>query len=557
MRWSWLALALGACGGPFSGARLESLAESQRRALVTVTFPALERADSTMRGSGGDPEAAPLRRLLFGLYGLGVEAARDVATELPVGIGVAGVEAPGPQGPTAVNAVAFALRESVSTREWLESLGDVRARSGPFVLVAQSERVLGMYRRRSSGTLFFHVDGNQLILSNTLGGLLVAGPAARAARHGADGDLVMNVRPPVWGEARLRALAQDLAGFTELLRRGRASAGSPLAETLAAAAALYDLHPFAAARSADVVLKVGAAGAELRVRTDGPDEPAPALPLALDTALVEPEVAALGALDCRRRMSARQRMLNAAWQAAGKPGARELEALVDAEQAALAGSCSFAVHTRNETWSDEASYLLRPKAQSAALLAAFTAAIRSGGWSGLHSATDDLVTEKLLFTTDRDALVALRALGAMGSPQTRHAAALYGTSVLQDRFAVRDGRLLAVSGADAGARLEELSTVASPPQPLPAELDRALASGRGKAGFLFLDLTALWRPFLKAAQVIQSPLADLVARNPALVKQPRPLVITLERSSALDATVTMPRPTFEFLVEVAGILFAG
>src|SRR5205814_10618000 len=123
----------------------------------------------------------------------------------------------------------------------------------------------------------------------------------------------------------------SLAEFTDLLRQGRTSTVSPVAGVLAAANALYYLHPFAAAESADFALRVSSAGAELRVQTKGPDEaPEPRLVPALDPALVEEGVAALGALDCRKRLGARQRLMIRAWQATGGLGARELGALVDA-----------------------------------------------------------------------------------------------------------------------------------------------------------------------------------------------------------------------------------
>ena len=65
----------------------------------------------------------------------------------------------------------------------------------------------------------------------------------------------------------------------------------------------------------------------------------------------------------------------------------------------------------------------------------------------------------------------------------------------------------------------------------------------------------LWKPFLKAGQLIQSPLAEAVAKNPALLKERRPVVITVEPSPGLDATVAMPPQTFEFMFIVAAMLW--
>jgi hypothetical protein len=47
-----------------------------------------------------------------------------------------------------------------------------------------------------------------------------------------------------------------------------------------------------------------------------------------------------------------------------------------------------------------------------------------------------------------------------------------------------------------------------------------------------------------------------VARSPALVRDRRPLVITVEPTAGLDATVTMPPPTFGFLSVAVALLFA-
>jgi hypothetical protein len=211
------------------------------------------------------------------------------------------------------------------------------------------------------------------------------------------------------------------------------------------------------------------------------------------------------------------------------------------------------VDTSDEVWSEQASFALQPGVSAAALLDPLAAAIRSGGLPNLQSAADELATQKLLLDAERGTLAIDRVLGNAASPRTRHAAALYGGAVLHERFAVRSHHLLITSGAHAGERLARLAAD-RPARPLPVELEKALAAGRGKAGFLFLDLTALWRPYLKAAQVTQSPLAELVARNPALFKERRALVLTLERGPAIDATVTMPPATFAFLLAVIPML---
>ena len=557
-----LLLFLGACGGPLSGVSLQSGSESQRRALMSLTFPAIDRTDGVMRGwKGAEPGSSTVRDLLFALYGIEAAAAAQVATDRPVGISVARVDLPGPRGPepTAVNAMAFALRESVSTEAWLESLGKVQDRSGPLALVTQSARVAldgpsRQYGWLQTGRLYFHQDGNYLILSNTLEGLTVAGPAARAARLAADGDLVVKAYPQVWARQRVKDLARQLAELLDFLRRGSSKEQPPsrTAGILAAANALYYLQPFAAADQVDFALKVSAAGAELQVRTTPGASPAPGLAPVLDRALVGEDLAALGALDCRQRIGARQRLLISAWQATGGPGVAELGQLVDAEQAALDGTCSFAVHTAGEVWSEEASYPLRAGASGPALVEALKAAIRSGGLPNLEGAADDLKTDKLLLSIENEVVSLDRVLGAAGSPQTRHAAALHGAAILHQRFTVRAGRFLALSGAHADERLTQLGkgTPALPP-----ELERALASGRGKGGFVFLDLTALWKPYLKAAQVIQSPIARVVAKDPTLLQERRPLVVTLEPRSNLDATITMPPQTFGFLLIVAALLF--
>jgi len=539
MRRAFVALLFLGCGGPLAGARLETLAESQGRSLLTATLSSLDRTEATMRGWGGlDPEAAPLRELVFRLHGVSAEAAREVATDAPIGLALARMEA------GAGSAVAFTLREAVSPRQWLEGLGAVEHRSGPFLQLGRDERAF-----------FAHLEGNQVILSRTLAGLLGAGPAAREARRAATGDLALVLHPPAWPRERRNELAVGLTAFLERLRRGEARARSPITARLAEADALHHLEPLLAAQSAEVAVTVSATGAELRLQAKDAAEGEPPVAPLLDVVLVEEPVAALGALDCRRWLGPRQRRRLDLWSAAGGPGARELRALVDAEEAALDGTCSFAVHTAGEVWAEEASYPLHRAVDGTGLLDAVAAAVRSGGLPSLKNAAADLPAGKVFFdTTHRGALVLDRVLGNATSAQTRHAAALFGGTVLRDGFAVRNGHLLVTSGARADVRLEQLTTN-RPPRPLPAELARALAAGRGRAGFLFLDLTALWRPYLKAAQVGRGPLAAMVSRNPALFKERRPLVLTLERGGVLDATVSLPPATFTFLVALASLLF--
>jgi hypothetical protein len=565
MKRAIVAVLLAGCGGPLSGVHLESAAESQRRAIFTITLPAVERTDGVMRSwAGGEAGASTVRDLLLALYGIDAAAAARVAGDHPIGLAAARIDLPGPQGPVpvTVNALAFALRDAVSAAEWLDGVGNIGDRAGPLALVTQGGRMVAedpsrRYGWLKTGRLYCHLGGNQVIVSGTLQGLLLAGPAAAAARHAADGDLVMNVHPPVWAQGRVKELAGQLAAFLDLLRRGKDQLPPGTAGLLAVANALHYLQPLVGAQAADLTLKVDAAGAQLGLRTSGAAGPSEApLAPALDRALTGGEVAALGAVDCRRRIRARQQLLIGAWQAAGGPGVAELERLVDAQQAALEGSCSFAVRTQGEIWREEASYPLRPGESGEALLAALTAAIRSGGWPGLNGALEDLKTSKLLLSTEGSVVSLDRVLGDTASPGTRQAAALRGSPILRERFAIRDGRLLALSGTHAAERLGQLSQ-ANKPGPIPPELERALAAGQGKGGFVFLDLAALWRPYLKAAQVSRTPLAQVVARNATLLKERRPVVVTIEPGPDLDATVTLPPQTFFYLLAVASLLFSG
>lgn len=563
-----LALLLAGCGGPLSGVALESLAESQRRALFTITLPAVERTDGVVRTwPGADPQVSTVRELLFGLHGIDTASASQVAGDRPIGIAAARIDLPGPQGPRSVtvNALAFALREGIVADEWLDGVGSVGDRAGALALVTQGGRMVAedpsrRYGWLKTGRLYLQLGPNQVILSGTLEGLLVAGPAAGAARQGAGGDLVLNAHPPVWARGREKELAQQLAAFLSFLRRGtdRSQALPGTAGLLATASALHLLNPFLGAEAVDLTLKVDPAGARLDLRTRAPTGPAePPLAPSLDRALGGQGVAALGALDCRRHIRARQRLLIDVWQSAGGPGVTELERLVDAQQAALEGTCSFAVTTAGEIWSEEVSYPLRPGASGDELLAALTAAIRSGGLPGLNGALDDVTTARLLLSTGEGTLSVDRVLGDTGSPSTRHAAALRGSAILRDRFALRGGRLLSLSGANVAERLAQLSRPPASPAPLPPELELALAAGRGKGGFVFLDLTALWKPYLKAAQIIRGPLAEVVARNPTLLKERRPVVVTLEPSAGLDATVSVPPQTFFYLLAAASLLFGS
>jgi hypothetical protein len=559
-----LVLSLGACGGPLAGARLVEARSAQGRVLMSLTFPALERTDGVIRGwSSAGPEEPALRELLFNLYDVAAPAARLVASDRPVGVAVLRADQPGGP-PEAVNAIAFTVRDPEGTRHWLESVGAVEEHTGPFYLVRPGRAGQGIYPGlsggRPSGTLWFHVDGEEVLLSRERGGLLHAGLAARDAAHAAGEDLLVQVHPRAWTPERRQAVAVTLAGFGAFLRHGRAGAqATPQSLALNAREALFYLGPLARVDEVDFAITVGKSGAALQARAPAvAGEPALApLPLELDRSLGGARPAALGVLDCRGWLGARQRLLISAWKATGGVGADELGRLSDAEEQALSGACSFAARTDDDVWSDEASYPLRAGASPGPLTEALAAALRSGGLPNLHAALDELPTAKLLFSRSDEGVLALdRVLGRTDSLETRHAAALHGGGTLRERFTVRDGRLRAVAGARADERLDQQLAHAAASK-LPAELEQALGGGRGRGGFVFLDLAALWKPALRAAQVIQAPLAEVVARNPTLLQERRPLVLTLEPGPGLDANVSMPPSTFQFLLLVTAMLFGG
>ena len=558
------------CGGPLANARLDPLEESQRRVLFSASFPSLDRTDGTIGKWGEDQgDKTPIRTLVFSLFGLGGPAVKSLAADRPVGIAVIRADRPDPKGsiPGMLTAISFSLKDA-DVKQWLNELGEVEDHSRSFHLVRQrflAEIGQGLYRKTvwvKATTYWVHVEGNEVMLSNDAAGLMMAGPAARAARRSGGDDVAIEVHPPIWARSQKQDLARWLGSRLTYLRQGRlpkAEDVSPAGATLVATNAYYYLHALMDASTAVLSVKFDTPGVEVRLRTTPPggQETAPPLsPPVLDrTLLTEAPPAALGALDCRGRMFVRQRALNRAWQETGGPGVAELNQMVDAQEQTLDGTCSFAVHTDNDVWADEASYRLRSGASAESLTSSIVAALRSGGLANLHSAQDDLKTAKLLLTTDDDVFGVDRVLGATATLEAQHAAALHGGATLRDRYSVRGDRLLSVSGARAPERLEKLSKPSGAGS-LPEELERALRTGRGKAGFVFLDMFGLWRPFLKAGLVIKSPLAEAVAKTPTMLKQRRPLVITMEPSAGLDATVTMTPPTFGFLFAAGALLLA-
>jgi hypothetical protein len=534
------ALLLLGCGGPLAGARLAPLAESQGQVMAALSIASL----AGIEGAEGSTSA---RALLFSRHDLPPAALQLVAAERPLGLAVVRTEQGPASRPTAVSAIAFQVQDPEGARHWLERLGSVAAHRGDLFLV---------------GSHWAEAHDDQVILSDSREGLLAAGNAARAAAHearGRRGEARLTVHPPRWAPSQRQELGELAAAFLDRLRHGRVlerQAGTTAA-LLVASNARHLLSPFDEAESAVLTAVLEPAGARLSVRTSpraGIAALPPLLPT-LDRAVAgDPHVAALGALDCRRRLFVRQPSFVSAWRATAGVGADQLTALVQAEERALDGTCSFAVHTQHELWAEEASYPLRSGAAAAPLAEALVSAIRAGGLPNLESAASELRVGKLLYSRGDDGVLALdRVLGAPDSARTRHAAALYGGITLRDRLAVSRGRLLFASGAHADQRMAALL---SPPAPeLPPELSAALAEGRGRAGYLFLDLTALWKPYLKAAQVTQDPLAELVARDPALFDHRRPAVVTLEPGSPLDATITMPVETWHFLLAAALMLF--
>jgi hypothetical protein len=441
------------------------------------------------------------------------------------------------------SALAFSLK--ATPKAWLAALGETQEHSGPFYLVRPTplRRPPGLFTAiPPAPLLWIHEQDGTILLATTRAALLHAGPPARTegathlqrATEGAT-HLRWQLRPEGWTEAQRSGVADAAVELLTFLRHGRRAASA-----LERAALLHYLRPFLAATR--VTVSLGRRGAEVRVRA--PVEAGEAA--RLDPALVGGTApAALLALDCRGVM-AWQRAVVDAWRAEGGAGVGELGRLLDAEEAAVT-ECGFAVRTAGEVWTDEASYRLRP---GAALAEPLSAAVRAGGLPSLWNALDGRLTVARTLFSPHDGVLAIdRVLGEMGSARTRHAAAFHGGVVLRDRIAIQADRLLTVSGAHAEERLHELLQGGA--RDLPPELRQALGVGRGRRGYLFADLAALWAPYLKAAQVVSSPLAELVARTPGLLQRSRPLVATLDD----ELVVTMPLETVSFLLAVAGGLF--
>jgi hypothetical protein len=572
--WLLIATAVAGCGGPLAKAHLMSVEESKQRVLFSTALPRLDQLDAAVRSwaPGTATDVTPVRDVVFGMFSVPGDAMEGIATDHPVSIAATRADMRNEKGdlvPTLVSAIAFTLKRPGSSGEWLKTLGVEYDHVGPFYIVHRDVPVTidqGIYLTRAwqhTGSFYLHVEGDAVLLANDLLAMQVAGPAAKAAWKTGSSEIVVNLQPQVLAREQKRNIARGLANLLTFLRQGRpanADANTQLQAMLAGTSAFYYLRTITDAPSAELAFRFGNEGVDLHLRTQlAPGvQVTPPLRPALDHSLLTTKTpAAFGSFDCNGRLFGRQPMLNVVWRSTKGPGSDELDRLVQAEEKALEGSCAFVVRTDDELWSEEASYPLRPDASADALSSAMQDAIRSGGWPNLESGLDDLETAQFLLTRDKDVWGLDRVLGATTTKETRHAAALHGGATLHDRFAVRGGRFLATSGVHAAERIEQIAKPGNGADtPLPAELERALASGRGQGGIAYLDLTALWKPYLKAAQVIDSPLGELVTKVPDLFKTRRPMVITVEPTPALDATVTMPPATFGFVFAIATLLFA-
>ena len=301
-------------------------------------------------------------------------------------------------------------------------------KSGSFHLISRRrlvQRGQGLYQSSyitSAGHYWIHIDGDRVILSNDRLGMELAGPAADAARRNASEDALVEIHPATWARDQKQDLANWLNGLLTYLHHGRAlnvESVSRIGLALGAANAAYYLHPIMNAGAASFALKLDKDGAALELKTTpAPGKsPPPALTPVLDRSLVGSKPpAALGAFDCNSRLFVRQRALTETWKATNNPGAAELGRLIDVEASALDGTCSFAVHTDNEVWAEEASYPLRAGAPAEPLTEALVDAIRSGGLPNMQSGMDDLKTAKLLFSKEGGVLSIDRVLGGNGTP---------------------------------------------------------------------------------------------------------------------------------------------
>ena len=130
-----LACLLAGCGGPLSGVRLTPAEESQRRTMVSVTFPSLDRTDAVIRGwEKAKADSTLARDLVFAYYGLSGEPVEGIASDKPVGLAVVRADVPerkdGPPVAVMVSALSFSLKSWWSS-PWLASLGWESRRAGP------------------------------------------------------------------------------------------------------------------------------------------------------------------------------------------------------------------------------------------------------------------------------------------------------------------------------------------------------------------------------------------------------------------------------------------
>lgn len=563
-----LALLAAGCGGVFEKARMMDAAEVRPSLMATIVFPSLARTDATLASWPENPEKEAVARVAaLWPYGISSTSAEHVALDRQIAIAIVGMTIATPRGPLSVrlDAVAFHAKSRGEVDDLAGRMGIVHETNGDFILVQRRKglrtAVIGSTPMmvRDNLDIFIQARGTDVVMATSLEGLQAAGSSARAARdRSVKGDVAISLYPPAWSAEDRKDLASSYLALAKYLRHGRdtrAQQGRTAGDMLDEVDAVFSVKPFFAGEESTFVLTVEAAGARLHAVTR-PTAPAArrvAPAVAFDRTLArDGRVAALGAVDCSPRLIERQRAMVRVWKGTGGPGADELARLAAAQTDVLDGSCSFAVRTDGEIWSVESSYPVRVGADPAPLEQAYVAAIRSGGLPNLQSASDDLKTAKFLLS-HTDGVIGLdRVLANDGSVEARHTAALYGGQVLQDRIAVKGDRLLVVSGARADQQIADLSRPHA--GKLPVEVERELATGRGKGGFIFVDVMGVWAPYLKAAQVVQSPLSGLVARVPDLAKRRLPLVVTLEPTAGIDATVAMPTPTFSFLWGVAAVL---
>ena len=547
-------------------------ADSNRDRLVGhVLVPSLARTYATvdaLRGQGALPFGSPeLRSMLAARLNIPVEVLDVVDTTQPLALALVTRASPAPGDPGMLAGAC--------------SLKPAEAAAAAAVLGApvSTQKDVQEFRRPDGGSLFVLRSGVTFVWADTREALGEAGAHAAAARAQAAEDIIVRAYPPALARWQGADPASGVPGLKAKLLEAydqsfrERDRPTPPAERAAYQALLdFALAPLPDTSHLDFTIGLAQArGAQFGLRATPRPRSAFAARLATPTPVVhQPALldgtghVALMALGPSPTFLDLVHALLDAQARASLPGAPAIAVRTRALTALLSGAVSTSARAAgNGTAVQDTVLSLRPGASAAAALDALVALARDPALAPLLQAAYGSQAPAVTAARENtDAGPGARIqLAFPADARARGPAAIarsfYGNSSISVQAIAAGDRLLLSTDPGAGERLRRLAAAGSPGAPSSA-LATALDDGRGRDGFLYLDLWGLVRPMVAAFVAgSQARLIDGLLGMPGLSQMHLPVWANHRGGQQLEIELRVPVATMTSAATAIGLFGSG